>query len=266
VPSIVITFEPHPFEFFLGKDCQIARITNLREKFYALAKCGVDLVVILPFNQLLARISASDFVDMIHLSMQPQHLCIGDDFRFGNQRQGDFQLLQTMGRQRGFTVESIDTVLIDGERVSSTRVRTALAEGKLEMTRRLLGHAYCMLGCISGGDQLGRQLGFPTANIALHRCRTPVMGIYTVYMHGMDKRPWPGVASVGTRPTIGGTRALLEVHLLNFHRDIYGLKVCVEFCQKLRDEICFPNLNLLKEQIVKDVAATREYFLKNGVI
>lgn len=261
-PSLVMTFEPHPFEFFAGDNLTIPRITRMREKFCALADCGVDNVIIIPFNQKLANISASDFsTQIIGATLQPRHLVIGDDFRFGHQRQGDFALLQETGARSGFSVEATPTVLVDGERVSSTRVRQALASGDHALVKRLLGHPYTMLGRIRRGDQRGRQFGFPTANIYLHRRLTPVRGVYTVYVHGVGDHPWPGVANIGTRPTIDGTRTLLEVHLLDFDQEIYGRYVKVEFCEKLREEVRYPSVELLKEQIARDVLAARTYFL-----
>lgn len=267
IPSLVMTFEPHPFEFF-GKDhLTIPRITRLREKFSALAACGVDNVLILPFNQELANIPAQQFVtEIVGQALQPQYVIIGDDFRFGHQRQGDFNLLQEMGKTLGFQVEAMPSILVEGERVSSTRVRKALAAGDHALVKHLLGHPYAMQGRIRLGDQRGRQLGFPTANIYLHRKLTPVRGVYTVYMHGIADHPWPGVANIGTRPTVDGTRTLLEVHLLDFHQEIYGCYVQVEFCQKLRDEERYANLDLLKEQIKKDVINARQYFQKHGVL
>jgi riboflavin kinase/FMN adenylyltransferase len=165
-----------------------------------------------------------------------------------------------MGEQLGFTVESMPTLILDGERVSSTRVRQALVEDNQQLVKRLLGHSYCMLGRISHGDQRGRQWGFPTANIFLHRKLTPVRGVYTVYMHGIAREAWPGVANIGQRPTVDGTRTLLEVHLLDFNQEIYGCYVQVEFCKKLRDEIRFPHWELLKQQITQDVVEARDYF------
>lgn len=266
-PSLVMTFEPHAFEFFARDNVTIPRITRLREKFYALADCGIDNVLILPFNQSLASLSATDFVNkVIYDSLHPEHIIVGDDFRFGHDRKGDFQLLKEMGQQLGFTVQALPTVMIDEERVSSTRVRKALSDGNHGLVRRLLGRPYSMLGRVRRGDQRGRQFGFPTANIYLHRKLTPVRGVYTVLMHGLGERPLPGVANIGVRPTVDGTRTLLEVHLLDFNQDIYGCYVQVEFCEKLRDEVRYPNLDLLKEQIAKDVAAARNYFNKYGVI
>jgi len=260
VPSIVITFEPHPFEFFGRAHATIPRITRLREKFHFLGQCGVDYVLILPFNQKLASLSASDFVDHLQAALAPRHVIIGDDFHFGYKRQGDFHLLETMGKQLGFTVEAMETLLIDGERVSSTRVRDALAKDDQALVTRLLGHPYSMIGKIRKGEQLGRKLGFPTANIHLHRKLTTVRGIYTVYLYGLADHPLPGVANIGIRPTLDSTRTLLEVHLLDFDQDIYGHQVRIEFCKKLRNEERYPNLELLKEQIAKDVLAAREYF------
>jgi riboflavin kinase / FMN adenylyltransferase len=263
-PSVVVTFEPHPFEFFERGAHTIPRITRLREKFKLLAECGVDYVLILPFNQKLASISASNFVkEIVHQRLIPAHIVIGDDFRFGYKRQGDFNLLQQVGGELGFTVEAMPTLMVEGERVSSTRVRQALAMGDHELVKKLLGHPYFMLGRVRPGDQLGRQLGFPTANIFLHRRLTPIRGIYTVKMEGVADHPWLGVANVGTRPTVDGTKTLLEVHLLDFNQNIYGRYVQVEFCKKLREEERYASLDLLKEQIAKDVNNARGYFNKN---
>jgi riboflavin kinase / FMN adenylyltransferase len=260
-PSIVMTFEPHAFEFFSRDQVTIPRLTRLREKFYALAACGVDNVLILKFNQILASLSATDFVThVVHDSLHPAHVIVGDDFHFGRDRQGTFLLLKEMGEKLGFTVQTMPTVMMDGERMSSTRVRKALAAGDHQLVKRLLGRPYSMLGRVRRGNQRGREFGFPTANIYVHRKLTPVSGVYTVYMHGITNCPWPGVANIGTRPTVDGTRTILEVHLLDFNQEIYGRYVQVEFCEKLRDEVRYPNLDLLKEQISKDVAKARDYF------
>lgn len=261
VPSVVVTFEPHAFEYFSRAEVTIPRLTRLREKFLAIADCGIDQVVVLRFNQQLANLPAVQFAqDILYRYLRAKHVIVGDDFHFGYQRRGDFALLQSLGQQLGFTTEMLPTVDIDGERVSSTRVRHALALGDHEQVERLLGHPYSMQGRVVHGDKLGRELGFPTANIFLHRALTPVRGIYTVYMHGIADRPWPGAANVGTRPTVNGTRTLLEVHLLDFHQDIYGRYVRIEFCKKLRDEVRYPDLNSLKQQIAKDVIEARTYF------
>lgn len=267
VPAIAITFEPHAFEFFGGENLNIPRLTRLREKFTELAKSNPSGVLILPFNQDIANISAPQFVEeILYKKLTPKHIIIGDDFRFGYQRQGDFNLLRAMGRELGFTVEAMNSVLIDGERVSSTLVRKALQRGDHDYAQKLLGRPYAMQGRVRAGDQLGRQLGFPTANIFLHRQLTPVLGVYTVLVHGLAEQPLPGAANVGTRPTIDGTRTLLEVHLLDFDRDIYGRYVQVEFCTKLRDEEKYPDLEQLRQAIADDVEQTRQYFIEQGVL
>lgn len=261
VPSLVMTFEPHPFEFFGGENNTIPRLTRMREKFRALAACGVDNVLIIPFNQEFASMTASDFVQQYLVkNLRPVHVVVGDDFRFGRDRQGDINMLTQLGKQFGFGASAMPTFLIDGERVSSTRVRKALKEGDHQLARKCLGRPYSMQGRVRPGEQLGRQWGFPTANIFLQRSLTPLMGIYTVLVHGVADHPWPGAANLGVRPTVNGTRTLLEVHLLDFNQDIYGRYVEVEFCEKLRDEVRYPTIELLKEQIAKDVAVSREYF------
>jgi len=261
VPAIVVTFEPHAVEFFAPDKVTVPRLTRLREKYCALIECGADYVLVLPFNQKLASLSASEFVDEILVNhLHPRHIIVGDDFQFGRGRGGHFSLLQAMGKALGFTAEALPTVILDGERVSSTRVREALLKGDHVLVKLLLGRPYSMLGKIVSGDQRGRQLGFPTANIYLHRKLTPVSGVYAVFMHGIYDHPLKGVANVGVRPTVDGTRTLLEVHLLDFNQDIYGRQVKIEFCQKLRDEVRFANLDLLKQQIAKDVNAARDYF------
>ncbi|MBX3709746.1 MAG: bifunctional riboflavin kinase/FAD synthetase [Gammaproteobacteria bacterium] len=265
--SLVITFEPHAFEYFAGDNVVVPRLTRLREKFTLLAACGVDNILVLPFNHKLAAMSASDFVTKILFnSLRSACVIVGDDFRFGRERSGDFDFLKDKGKRLGFMVESLPTVRIDDERVSSTRVRKALAAGDLALAKHLLGHSYSMLGRVTHGDQRGRILGFPTANIYLHRKLTPIRGVYAVLIHGVADRSWPGVANVGVRPTVDGTRTILEVHLLNFNQEIYGHYIQIEFCEKLRDEARYSSLDLLKQQIARDVEVARNYFINHGVI
>jgi riboflavin kinase / FMN adenylyltransferase len=265
LPSLAITFEPHPFEYFGGNQLRIPRLTRMREKFTAIASQSIDNILILPFNQTLANKSASDFVSEILVgALKIQHIIIGDDFHFGHKRQGDFSLLNQAGLHYGFSAEAVAPFLIDGERVSSTRVRKALADADHSLVKRLLGHAYTMQGRVRYGTQLGRQLGFPTLNIYLHRQLTPVNGVYTVYVHGLHEKPLPGAANIGTRPTVDGTRCLLEVHLLDFNEDVYGRYVTIEFCKKLHEERHYPSLEILKENIAKDVDEARSYFKQQG--
>jgi riboflavin kinase/FMN adenylyltransferase len=264
LPSVVITFEPQPLEFF-GKNPTLPRLMRWREKFLALAGCGIDRVMLLRFNDQLANLSAEEFVGKIlQRGLQVAHLTIGDDFHFGKGRRGDFNLLKTMGTSSGFSVESIPTVLVDNERVSSTRVRKALANDDHALVKKLLGRAYTMRGRVVHGDKLGRVLGYPTANIFLHRQATPIHGVYIVRLHGLAAQALPGVANIGNRPTVNGTRDLLEVHLLDFNQDIYGKAVCVEFCEKIRAEERYDTLDLLKAQMTKDASIARKYFIARG--
>lgn len=261
LPSLVLTFEPQPAEYFAW-GAPIARLTRFREKVHYLAQAGVNKVWVLRFDAALAALEADKFVKKILVDqLNVKHLVIGDDFRFGHKRQGNLALLKEAGERWGFSVESMPSVLMDGERVSSTRVRQALNVADQPLAEQLLGRPYCMLGRVVYGNQLGRQLGFPTANIYLHRQETAVKGIYAVRLHGIAKAGLPGVANVGTRPTVGGTRILLEVHIFDFAEMIYGRQVEVEFCKKLRDEERFDNLDLLKDQMVMDATEARAYFL-----
>lgn len=260
VPSLVMTFEPQPLEYFVPER-RVPRLTRFREKFTLLSQYGVDQVCVVKFNSELAALTAEDFIKKILWEKcQVKHVIVGKDFRFGKERRGDIQMLRMAGEEFGFTVEIMSDVIVDGERVSSTRVRKALTENNLALAEGLLGRPYTMMGNVVYGNQLGRKLGFPTANIYLHRAATPVQGIYVVRVHGIKKSPLPGVASIGTRPTIGGTRIILEVYLFDFKRTLYGKAVTVEFCKKLREEERYDNLELLKQQMVKDAEQGREYF------
>lgn len=260
--SVVMTFEPLPKEFFGFKKI-VPRLTRFREKFSAIGLSGIETVLVVHFDKAFSEISAEDFIEKILCDgLSVKHIIIGDDFRFGRGRLGDFTFLKKAGEKLGFTVEAMPTVSIESERVSSTFVREALTKADHTLAEKLLGHPYEMQGRVVHGDRRGRIIGFPTANIYLHRAVTPVSGVYAVRMHGIDPSPKPGVANVGIRPTVGGTRSLLEVHLFDFNREIYGKHVSVEFCKKLRDEKRFENLDLLKAQIWKDAEQARDYFNK----
>ncbi len=259
LPSLVITFEPQPLEYLVPQK-SVPRLTRLREKFYLLAKSGIDHVLIIRFDEDMARLTPDEFIQLLLDKLKVKHLIVGKDFRFGKNRQGDVELL----KKAGFTVLTQPDVMMDSERVSSTRIRQALLAGNHALAHRLLGRPYFMMGHVVHGNKLGRQLGYPTANIYLHRKVSPVMGVYVVKVHGLGKKPLPGVANIGIRPTIGGTRSLLEVHLFNFNQAIYGKYVSVEFCHKLRDEERYDSLDALKAQIDIDADQAREYFIKQG--
>lgn len=262
LPTVVITFEPQPQEYF-GAAAQAPRLTRLREKLQALRRYSVDRVVCLPFNTELAQLPAQQFIERLLLEgLDVRYLVVGDDFRFGHRREGGFAMLKAAGEQHGFQVVSMHSFCVDGERVSSTRVREALARGDMATAEKLLGRSYRMSGRVARGAQLGRQLGFPTANIHLHRQATPVRGVFAVEMFGIDGEPVSGVANVGVRPTVDGTRSLLEVHLFDFEQQIYGSYVEVVFHHKLRDELRFASLDALKQQIGLDAAAARDYFAR----
>ena len=261
LPAAVMTFEPHPRELFTPEQAP-ARLTSFREKLALLEACSVDRTYVCRFDRKLAALTAEEFIDVILVrGLSVRHVIIGDDFRFGKGRGGDFALLERAGLKRGFTCEAMHTVEVDGERVSSSAVRDALAEGDLEHAARLLGRPYVIAGSVVHGNKLGRKLGYPTANIQLKRKRIALTGIFTVMVSGLDKRQLPGVASLGVRPTLGqGLKPVLEVHLFDFDREVYGAHVAVHFLHKLRDEAKFESLEALTAQIARDVAAAKSYF------
>jgi len=261
LPASVLTFEPHPREFF-APDASPARLTTLREKLELLADDGVDMTCVCHFNTRFASLSAEDFIERVLVtSLRVKHLLVGDDFRFGAGRSGDFGLLSAAGSRYGFQVEAMESIHVNGERVSSSAVRDALQTGKLEYAAQLLGRPYAIDGRVVRGAQLGRQLGFATANIRIKHERPPLHGVYAVEVKGLAEGPHAGVANLGYRPTANFVvRPLLEVHLLNYCAEIYGAHLNVRFLHKLRDEIKFPGLDALKTQIACDVAAASAYF------
>lgn len=260
LPSCVVIFEPQPREFFTPETAP-ARLARLRDKLDLLAAEGVDQVLCLAFNRRLSKLSAAEFVDTVLIEgLGVKHLEVGDDFRFGCDRVGDFDFLQQVGAEKGFTVEAAQTVEIGGVRVSSTKVRDALANADFDLAQRLLGRPFAISGRILHGQKLARQLGTPTANVQLKRRRVPLTGVYLVSAQ-IDGKVWPGVANIGVRPTVAGDgRPHLEVHLLDFAGDIYGRRLTVVFHQKLRDEQRFASLEALKTAIDADVAAARAHW------
>lgn len=260
LPTVLITFEPQPMEYFRPQQAP-ARLTRLREKLQALRRFSVDRVLCLPFNRALAQMPAESFIRRVLVDgLGVQYLVVGDDFRFGKDRKGDFAMLQAAGREFGFQVVNMHTFMIDGQRVSSTRIREALGCGDLASAERLLGRSYRMSGRVAHGNKLGRQLGFPTANIHVHRKATPLQGIFVVEVFGIEGEPLPGVASLGTRPTVDGKKTILEVYLFDFDCDIYGRHLQVSFLHKLRDEVRYTTLEALQAQIARDVEDARAYF------
>ena len=259
LPAVVITFEPHPREFFT-RGAVPPRLTRFREKLQALLRFSVARVVCLHFDQTLANMPASTFIrNLLVEGLAVRYLVVGDDFRFGKAREGDFTMLRAAGDEHGFKVAAMHTFNVEGIRVSSTRIREALARDDLATAEKLLGRPYRMCGRVVHGDERGHSIGFPTANIHLHRHSSPVGGVYAVEVFGLDKEPITGVANVGIRPTLGGTESRLEVHLLDFDADIYGRYVHVDFLQKLRPEQRFASLDELVVQIRKDAAQARDF-------
>jgi len=260
LPSVVISFEPQPHEFF-ARTLAPPRLTRLREKVLALRRFPIDRLLCLRFNQALASWSAAAFIERVLVNgLGVRYLIVGDDFRFGRGRTGDYASLQAAGRQYGFEVTNTPTFLLEGQRVSSTRVRAALNAGDMAEAARLLGRPYTLCGRVAHGARLGRQLGFPTANIQLHRQSAPLLGVFAVQVRGLAAQPWPGVANLGMRPTVAGgeARPLLEVHLFGFNRDIYGKQLEVEFLSRLREERKFASFDALRHQIAADAAQARQ--------
>ena len=261
LPAVVITFEPQPFEYFVPEKAP-ARLSRFREKVEALRAYSIQKLCVLRFNRQLAEMQAETFIQKLLVEgLNVRYLVVGDDFRFGKDRQGDFALLQQVGKQHGFQVVNMHTFAIEDMRVSSTRIREALQDGDLAVAEKLLGRPYRMSGRVAHGDKRGRKMGYPTANIHLHRAKVPLNGVYAVQLYGIDQEPVNGVANIGVRPTISGSdKALLEVHLFDFKRDIYGEHVQVYFLKKLREEQKFASLEQLIEQIHIDSAQAKGFF------
>lgn len=261
LPSCVLTFEPHPREFFTP-DQAPTRLTSLGEKAALIAAAGIDRLHILRFKRELAGLSAEEFVTRALVeTLGARYVLVGDDFRFGRQRGGDFSLLHRLGSNLGFVAEALPTVRVADNRASSTAVRLALAAGDLTQASSLLGRPYSISGRVVHGDKLGRSMGFPTANIQLRHNRPPLLGIFAVEVWGIAALPLQGAASLGVRPTVQEHgRATLEVFLLDYQGNLYGRKLRVDFLKKLRDEEKYPDLDSLIAQIQRDVNNAKHYF------
>ncbi|MFC4158008.1 bifunctional riboflavin kinase/FAD synthetase [Chitinimonas lacunae] len=260
LPAAVLTFEPHPRELF-NPAAAPTRLTSLREKLELLRDAGIDRVYLCHFTRRFAALDSEAFAaDVLARQINARHVLVGDDFRFGRGRSGDFALLAQLGEQYGFSAEVLHEISCDGERISSTAVRQALAAGQLDRAAALLGRPYSISGRVVHGAKLGRTIGFPTANIQVKHNRPPLTGIFVVEVHGLG-RPLAGAASLGARPTVDDSGTMkLEVHLLDFDQSIYGAHLRVDFLARLRDEEKYPDLASLTAQIGRDVAQARAYF------
>ncbi len=260
VPSMLICFEPQPLEYFDEYNAP-ARLTRFREKVELLEENGIDLVLCFKFNEETRSMPSHEFVDMLTSKIRVQALFVGDDFKFGHDRSGDFNLLSAAGRQHGFPVTNLYTLTFEHVRVSSSHIRDCLARGEFEVAEKMLGHPYTITGKVVYGRQIGRTLGVPTANLQLHRYRAPIDGVYAVEITGLG-RALIGVANVGVRPTFEEEtpRPILEVHIFDFEREIYGKYVKVIFRQKIRDEKKFEGIEQLKTAIFADIDSARAYF------
>ena len=255
-PTVVLTFEPTPREY-LAPQSAPARLTSFRERWRVLQSTGVDSLLLLRFDEGLRNLSGEAFAGLLARDVGARAVVVGHDFRFGMNGEATASMLTAAGQRLGFEVDVVSPVLLDGARVSSSGVREALSTGDFALAQRWLGRPYTMRGRVVQGQRLGRNLGFPTANLRIERQRTPLQGIFAVRVHGVEAAPLGAVASLGTRPTVGGVQVLLEVHVFDFSSDLYGREIEVEFVAKLRDEEYFPTLEALVEQIHRDAAQAR---------
>jgi riboflavin kinase / FMN adenylyltransferase len=255
-PTVVLTFEPTPREY-LAPEAPPARLTSLRERWRILSGMDLDGLLLLRFGECLRSLTGEAFAGLLAKDLGARMVVVGHDFRFGRNGEATAPMLADVGKRLGFAVDVVPPVMFDGERVSSSGVRDALWRGDFALASRWLGRPYTMRGRVVHGQRLGRDLGFPTANLRIERRRSPLNGIFAVRVHGIEANPLRGVASLGTRPTVGGVQTLLEVHVFDFSSDLYGREIEVEFVAKLRDEENYPTLDALVEQIHRDAAQAR---------
>ncbi|KTC84127.1 bifunctional riboflavin kinase/FAD synthetase [Legionella brunensis] len=259
LPSVVLLFEPQPGEFF-HKQQSPARLSSLREKLEVFKHYNIDYVCCLKFNKELALMAAEDFARHYFFSLlQIKYLLVGEDFRFGQQRKGDVHLIREMGKEQDCCVETFPDVALESERISSTKIREALAKGDLNRASILLGRTFTLCGRVIRGDGRGRQWGIPTANLSMHRLSLPLKGVFCVQIE-RNGLWFTGVANLGSRPTVDGTKNVLEIHLFDFDENLYGEMLQVFFLHKLRDEIKFSSIDALIKQIHDDVNAAKAYF------
>lgn len=263
LPSVVMTFEPQPMEFF-AKEKAPARLTRLRDKFVQLKKLEIERLLCVNFNQKFAEQTADEFVeDLLVRLLGVKFLVVGDDFCFGKHRKGNFTMLQEAGKKYGFEVVNTQSFCLEKQRVSSTAIRHALANDNLSDVATMLGRNYSITGRVSHGRKLGRTIGFPTANIPLKRCVSPVSGVYVVRAKDKNGKQLGGVANIGNRPTVNGVRQQLEVHFFDYQANLYGQQLNVELLCKLRDEHKFESFDALKQQIELDSQAARVWLSEN---
>ena len=256
VEPVAISFEPIPRAFFARTP--LPRLTSAREKVAALIAGGMRRVLLLRFDAALAAMSAQDFITRVLVERAgAREVLVGEGFRFGHGRAGDIELLRRAGAARGLVAQVVPPVVIDGERVSSSRIRDVLATGDFALAARLLGRRFAIGGHVVRGNQLGRKLGYPTANLRMGSRIAPVGGVFAVNVRGIEAGAMPGVASLGVRPTVSGKEPVLEAHLFDFDGDLYGSRIDVEFVQKLRDEKKFESLDAMVRQIDRDARAAR---------
>lgn len=263
--SMVLTLDPLPREFFLPLSAP-PRLMSFREKFEGLQMLGIDYLLVIKFDDALRNVEAADFIKQVFVdSLSVNHVVIGDDFRFGRDGKGDFELLQRLGLKHGFSVESTQTKILDGERVSSTRIRDLLGEADFALAEKLLGRPYSISGKVVYGQQLASKLEVPTANVELHRLRAAMSGVYATEVQVEGQGLWlPAVANVGTRPTINESiKAILEVHILDYKQHLYGKQITVRFRHKIRNEKKFASIDELKKNIHQDIDVAKVWFASN---
>ena len=272
-PSLLVTFEPQPREYFFARSASAAdagghapvpaRLTRFREKIHLLRATGIDRVLCIPFNESTRLISAAEVVERFLVGMLGvRYVVVGDDFRFGKDREGDYGMLRAAGDRFGFGVSHLGTLTFEHDRVSSSRIREALGDGDFALAEKLLGRPYSMVGRVVYGEQIGRRIGVPTANIRLQRHRSAVHGVFAATVDGLGPTRH-GAVNVGLRPTVSGKEPLLEVHLLDFDERIYGRLLTVALRWKIREERRFPSLDAMKAEIDRDIEKTRAFFAAN---
>lgn len=266
LPALVVTFEPQPQEYF-NPGTAPARLTSFREKIEALRRLPVDRICCLRFGPRLAALEPEQFVERLLVrGLSIEGIVVGDDFRFGRNRRGDFNTLVELARDWNYRVEPVETFTMQGDRISSSRIRSALLDGDLDTAGALLGRPFEISGRVQAGDRRGRELGFPTINIDLSGRKAPVLGIFVVRVRFPDGAWRSGVASVGTRPMFDGRSLLLEVHILDFHGDLYGRRLQVRFLKRLRAEENFETVEQLCAQIREDIARARAFLEENETV